>query len=143
MAKITKDYSKNYLLGIDYGDKSVGLALGKNGLVSPLKTIPATHTQTAFHEIMRVAIENKVEAFVVGLPLNVLGQDTVKSLQVRQFANRLKAFSKKPIIYQNEYATTLGASDEMLDFEISQKKRRTKDHFAAALILKRYYNENH
>jgi putative holliday junction resolvase len=142
MVKINKDFRQNYLLGIDYGDKNIGLALGKDGLVSPLKTVTAVHLPTALHEIMRLAFENKVEAFVVGLPLDINGKDTIKSMQVRQFANRLKAFSKKQVVYQSEHSTTVGATEEMIDFEISQKKRHVKDHFAAALILKRYYNEH-
>jgi putative holliday junction resolvase len=131
-----------YLMGIDYGEKNLGLALGRAGYVAPLKVIDAKHTQTAFHEIMRIALQNKVVAFVIGLPLNADGKDTKKSLEVRKFANRLKIFSKKPVHYQNEYASTIMAIDEMVDFDISQKKRNTKDHFAAALILKQFYNEN-
>ncbi len=141
MVRTKKEFTKAYLLGIDYGNKNVGLALGRDGLVAPLKTLTSAHTQTLLHEIMRTAIENKVEAFVLGLPLRADGKDTEKSIEVRQFANRLKIYSKKPIIYQNEYASTIDATNEMIEFDISQKRRHTKDHYAAALILKRYFQE--
>jgi putative holliday junction resolvase len=140
--KNKKDIKSVYLMGLDYGNKNVGLALGRNGLVAPLKTLDATNFQTAFTEIMRLAIQNKVQEFVIGLPLNADGKDTPKSMEVRQFANKLKIYTKKPVNYQNEYATTVHALDEMVDFDISQKKRGTKDHFAAALILKQYYSEH-
>ena len=136
---MTKMKSDEYLMGVDYGSANIGIALGKSGAVSPIRAIPAKNLQQALNEIVRFAFENKVAAFVLGIPLTADGKETKKSLEIRRFAKLLKAATKKQIFFQNEYATTLDAEEEMLEFEVSQKKRRIKDHYAAALILKQYY----
>lgn len=129
-----------YLMGIDYGTATIGLALGKNGLVSPLHTIPGKHSLEAIGEIYKIALQNKVEKFIVGLPLNAQSKETKKSLEVRKFAKLLRTITKKPVVFQNEFGTTIDAEDEMIEFDVPQKKRRIKDHFAAALILKHHYS---
>ena len=128
------------LIGIDYGSKNIGVALGKNALVAPIKVIDAKNLQVAIGSLIRLSIENKSCGFVVGLPMNGDGKETKKSIEVRRFAKLLKTASKKQIFFQNEYATTIEAEEEMIDLEISQKRRRMKDHYSAALILKQYYN---
>lgn len=128
------------LIGIDYGSKNIGVALGKNALVAPIKIIDAKDLRTAVGSLIRLSIENKSAGFVIGLPMNVDGKETKKSLEVRRFAKLLKMTSKKQVFFQNEYATTIGAEEEMIELEISQRKRRMKDHYSAALILKQYYN---
>ena len=128
------------LIGIDYGSKNIGVALGKNALVAPIKVIDAKNLQVAIGSLIRLSIENKSCGFVVGLPMDGDGKETKKSLEVRRFAQLLKTASKKQIFFQNEYATTVEAEEEMIDLEISQKRRRMKDHYSAALILKQYYN---
>lgn len=142
MTKPLKIAKNEPLIGIDYGEKAIGLALGRSGLATPLTTVNGTNLNSAFNEIVRYAIENKVTAFVVGLPLNAQGKETKSSLKVRAFANRLKAYSKRQIFYQNEYATSQNAEGEMLDLEISQKRRRNDDHYAAAIILRRFFEDN-
>lgn len=131
---------EDYLLGIDYGSTNIGIALGKNALVAPIKIIDAKNLQAAISNLVRLSIENKSVGFVLGLPLGADGKETKKSLEVRRFAKLLKTASKKPIFFQNEYATTIGAEEEMIELEISQRKRRMKDHYSAALILKQYYD---
>ncbi len=128
------------LIGIDYGSKNVGVALGKNALVAPIKIIDAKNPRVAIDSLIRLSIENRSAGFVIGLPVGGEGKETKKSLEVRRFAKLLKVASKKQVFFQNEYATTIEAGEEMIGLEISQRKRRMKDHYSAALILKHYYN---
>jgi putative Holliday junction resolvase len=131
---------EDYLIGVDYGSTNIGVALGKNALVNPIKIIEAKNLQNAIADLTRLSIENKSVAFILGLPLGADGKETKKSLEVRRFAKLLKTASRKPVFFQNEYATTIGAEEEMIELEISQRKRRMKDHYSAALILKQYYD---
>lgn len=141
--KVAKKFSpEQVFIGIDYGDRTLGVAMGRGGFVTPLSTVNATDLNTAFVELTRYAISNKADIFVVGLPLDARGKETKSSLKVRAFANRLKAFSKKQVLFQNEFATSLDAQGEMIDMEISQKRRRTDDHYAAAIILKNFFSDN-
>lgn len=130
----------DYVLGIDYGDTNIGLALGRNKLSTPIKVISGKNTEAAIAELNRIVVENKVLKFVMGLPLTPEGKETKQSLKIRRFAKILKIRSKKPVEFVNEASTTEEAETEMLDTGISKKRRGVKDAYSAALILKRYYD---
>ena len=129
------------ILGIDYGETHVGLALGFNNIVSPLKVVMAKDQKIALFEINRVVIENKVGLLVMGLPLTADGKETKESLVIRRFAKTLKTVTKRPVVFQNEFGTSKAALKKALDLDIPMKKRALNDHLAAALILREYFNE--
>jgi len=137
------DFEKDALLGIDFGKTNTGLALGRNGLVVPLEIISGKNIERAINQINRQVIENKVVKIIVGLPLSFDNKETVQSMEVRKFAKQLKILTKKPVEFQNEYASSREALEEAVDLDIPSKKRKTNDHLAAALILDSYYKENY
>jgi putative Holliday junction resolvase len=141
MKKNTNESLLAYELGMDYGESNIGVALGNNGLVTPLKIISNKNQDTALYEIGKIVVDNKVGKIVLGLPLSPDGKETKQSLKIRKFAKILKTATKRPVVFQNERDTSLDALEEAISLDISKKKRRTNDHLAAALILKRYYNE--
>ncbi|MBW6441721.1 Holliday junction resolvase RuvX [Patescibacteria group bacterium] len=128
-------------LGIDFGETNIGLALGNNGLVNPLKIIRAKDINGAMYEINRIVVENKIKNLVIGIPLSSEGKETKESLKIRKFAKTLKTVTKRPVVFQNEFGTSKNALREAIDLDTSKKKRRSNDHLAAALILKMYYND--
>lgn len=136
-----KNINKKTLIGIDFGHKNIGVSLGKNGLVSPLKSISGVNQNTAIHEITKLGLINKVDEFVVGLPLSFEGKETARSLEVRKFSKLLKILSKKPVTFHNEFNTSQEALKEAIDIGIPAKRRLANDQIAAALVLKRYYEE--
>ena len=129
------------LIGIDYGSSNIGLSLGVNGFVTPLEIVPGRNTEEAIHKIIRIALENKVDRFVVGLPLTAEGKDTKQSLNTRMFAKKLKVLGKKTVDFQDEFGTSKEALNRAIELETPQKKRKTNDHLSASLILRRYYEE--
>jgi putative Holliday junction resolvase len=133
---------KDILLGVDYGEAHIGVALGRNGLVSPLRVLPGKNVQNAITEIARLAQENKVNKILVGLPLTGSGKETKMSIKTRKFAKLLKIFTKKPVEFYNEFLSTKIATEEAISRGISKKRRVKVDHLSAALVLKRYYSEN-
>lgn len=128
-------------LGIDYGEANIGLAIGNNGIVSPLKTINAKNEGVALYEINKVVVENKIGTLIVGVPLSPENKETKESIKIRRFAKILKITTKRPVVFQNEFGSSKIALEEAINQGISKKKRRSNDHLAAALILKSYYNE--
>ncbi|MBD3366039.1 Holliday junction resolvase RuvX [candidate division WWE3 bacterium] len=127
------------ILGIDYGETNIGLAFGRGGMVTPLRVVSGKNDNTAVSAIGRVAKEYKVARFVVGLPLTVEGKETPQSLKVRKFVKVLKSQLKLPVDLVSEHSTSKGAVKVMLNAGVSQKRRRTKDHYSAAIILRRYF----
>lgn len=133
--------NKEKLLGVDYGETNTGLAFGRAGLASPLEVLNSKDTHTLVTKINKIVAQNRIDKIVIGLPLNVDGKETKQSLKVRQFAKSLKARSNKSVEFVSEYGTTRTSVQNAIKAGISQKRRRSDDHFSAALILKRYYAE--
>ena len=129
------------ILGVDYGETNIGLALGNNVVVAPLKVIPGNDLNSAAYAINKIIVENNIKTIVLGIPLTAENKETRKSIIVRRFAKLLKTVTKRPVVFQNEYGSSIEALNEALTINISRKKRKSNDHLAAALILKMYYNE--
>jgi putative Holliday junction resolvase len=133
--------SDEVLMGIDYGEKNTGVAFGRDGSVAPMTILDSKNTFQLISDISRYIAENKVTKIVVGLPLSPEGKETPQSLKVRRFINMLKIKIKKPVEYVSEDGTTKEAILGAIKSGISKKRRRTNDSLSAALILKRYYNQ--
>lgn len=129
------------ILGIDYGETNTGLAFGRAELASPLEVLNSKDEHILVTKINKIIAQNKIDKVVIGLPLNVDGKETKQSLKVRQFAKALKVLVKKPVEFVTEYGTTKDSIENAIKAGISQKRRKTNDHFSAALILKRYFAE--
>ncbi len=136
------DLTSVTLLGIDYGKSHIGLALGRNGLTTPLEIISAKDINNVFNKINKVIVENKVDLIIVGLPLTLDEKDTPESLDARKFIKLLKVGTKRPVDIQNEYGSSIQALEEAVDLGVPEKRRRTNDHLAAAYILRLYYSKN-
>ena len=135
----TNNKQTEILLGIDYGESRIGIAFGRQGLVSPVKIINAKNAITYVNEINRLAGENNVTKIVIGLPLTFDNKETTASRKVRHFARILRIYIKKPIVFVNEYGSTDAALDAAIANGIGRKSRKVIDHFSAGLILKNYF----
>jgi putative Holliday junction resolvase len=133
--------TEEILMGIDYGESKIGTALGRNDLVMPLIEVNGKNDMTAVHELTRMILENKVSRIIMGLPVTIEGGDTYQARKVRRFSKLLKTISKKPVVFFNEYRTTKESLEEGYDKNLLHRGAH-EDSLAAALILKRYYNEN-
>ncbi|MCA8947431.1 MAG: Holliday junction resolvase RuvX, partial [Planctomycetes bacterium] len=67
----------NRWLGVDFGTKYVGTAVGDDtvSMAMPLKTISAQPDTALLDELKKLAIEQGVNGFVVGLPINMDGTE--------------------------------------------------------------------
>lgn len=129
------------ILGIDYGETNLGLAFGRNGLVSPLKVISGKNDDAAIHEITRYALENKINKIVIGLPLSIEGKETPQSIKTRRFAKLMRIKLKIPMEFVNEFRSTAESKTESIKLGLAKKRRRIIDHLSAALIIKEYYSK--
>ena len=130
------------ILGVDYGDKRVGLAVtdGAGLMAHPLKVVPRA---TAFREIAAVVKEYEVTLIVVGMPLNNKDEVAFKAKQVLKWIEELKPAVKVPIETHDERFSTSNAKDTLLEHDVSRKKRgEIIDKLAAANILQSYLDEH-
>ena len=92
-------------LGIDHGTKRIGLAVSDPGatLALPLTTIAASgELSDDVSAILACAKEYDIDAFVVGLPLNMDDTEGNQAKTVRRFGEELERNSGKPVYYWDE-----------------------------------------
>ena len=129
------------LLGLDLGEKTIGLAISDRGLTvaSPLETLRrAKFTQDAA-ALAEICAERRVGGLVLGLPVNMDGSEGPRCQSVRQFARNLEdvAGLDLPAAFWDERLST-AAVERLLVREADMSRRRRAqvvDKMAAAYIL--------
>ena len=126
------------LMGLDVGDKTIGIALGTTALAlaSPLETIRRTRFAADAGRIFALADEHGVDALVIGLPINMDGSEGRRCQSVRQFAANLLARRDMAAAFWDERLSTAAVTRTMLEADLSRRKRASAvDRLAAAYIL--------
>jgi len=134
-------------LGIDYGDKRIGLSFGDElGLAVPLPAAVKPSQRERMASIEHVIRERKIDALVVGYPYNMDGTVGFKAKEVDRFIETLVARFRLPVHRVDERLTSHQAAAQMRAAAGKQKKRSPQaqqnarrtgelDSRAAALIL--------
>lgn len=125
-------------LGIDLGDKRVGLALSDEdgSFASPLQVLERTGDRAVIADIARIVRDKEVGAIVVGLPLHMDGREGPEAERARVFAARLADRTKRPVELWDERWSTIAAERAMR--EGRGRRRGPVDHVAAALLLQAF-----
>jgi putative Holliday junction resolvase len=134
------------LLGIDYGRRRIGLAIGstETRIALPLRTLEGRNDPTRDARlVIDAAHADEIDAFVVGLPLNMDGSAGPQADVTRRFAAELGRMSGKPVHLHDERLST-AAADEALDAAGIRPGRRTglKDSIAAQQILQAWFDSD-
>jgi putative Holliday junction resolvase len=93
------------ILGIDLGEKRIGLALAEEDALSarPLATIPRAKDLAAdAGALARVVAEQGVTALVVGLPLEAGGSEGTMALAARAWGTAVAAELGLPVLFRDE-----------------------------------------
>lgn len=130
-------------LGIDYGEKRIGLSFGDElGLASPLPAAVEETKAARLRHIEEVIRDRKVTAVVIGHPLNMDGTVGFKAREVERFAETLEARVNLPIYLVDERLTSHEA--EMRLRAKGKKVSRASgeiDSLAATLILQDFFDQ--
>ena len=133
------------LLGVDHGDRRIGLALSDPIpiIASPLKTVTVNNNQEAIDAILGIVKAYDVVLVVVGLPIGMKGQETAQTNHVRKFADSLTKNGIK-VALQDERLSSVSAKRSLLE----QQKKTSKnkgliDQTAAAILLQQYIDSNY
>jgi putative Holliday junction resolvase len=132
------------ILAVDYGRRRVGIALcDEMGVaVRPIPALPNKGRRELVSQIRRLVEEHEVEGLVVGLPLNMDGTAGESASQAREFMQTLRSQLNLPLTAVDERLTTVEAAGLWKDMSPrQQKKYRSVDSLAAALILQRFLEE--
>ena len=126
------------LLGLDLGEKTIGLALSDTSLTiaTPLHTMRRGKFTADAQILLALGTEHNIGGFVIGLPLNMNGSDGPSAQSARAFARNLAAKTDLPIVLIDERLSTAAVTRTLLDADASRRRRaQVVDKMAAAYIL--------
>lgn len=127
------------LLGLDLGTKTIGLAISDALLMlaTPLETIRRTKFTQDVAALFAIMDAREVGGLVLGLPVEMSGEEGKRCQATRQFAANLLAKRDVPLAFWDERLSTAAVERVMIeDYDMSRKKRAERvDAAAAAFIL--------
>lgn len=101
----------NRMLGIDLGDRRIGLALADSDarVARALVTVRrSTHERDAAL-IERICAEHGAASLVVGLPLHLDGSEGTQAAATRAWATAVAALTGLPVTFRDERLTSIRA----------------------------------
>jgi putative Holliday junction resolvase len=103
------------LLGIDLGDRRIGVASGDtaSGAVTALRTLRRATPHEDAATIGRLCAEHGAEAVVVGLPIHLDGRESVQSRLTREWVAAVVARLKVPVTLRDERLTSRTAENRL------------------------------
>jgi len=126
------------LAGLDFGDKTVGVAVsdGMLSVASPLETIRRVKFTKDAEALLAILTRREICGIVLGLPRNMDGSEGPRCQKSRAFARNLSRLTDLPITFWDERLSTVAAERALLEADTSRKRRaEVIDHVAAAYIL--------
>ena len=129
------------VLGIDYGDKNIGLAVS-DALRLTAQGLGLYRRQGKKQDLayfQNLVKEHAISQIVVGMPLRMDGTEGSRGEKTKQFAQWLKGALGLPVLFWDERLTTREALRILQEQKASPKKRKAqKDQIAATIILAAY-----
>ena len=135
------------ILGIDYGDSRVGIAITDplGFTAQGLETISHNgNDKILLKRLDEILEEYPVEIIVVGMPFNMNGTKTIRAEVTEKFIHKLKCkYNKIRIETIDERLTTVAAHRTMNFLDVNKsKKKGIVDTISAVYILEMYINRN-
>ena len=132
------------ILGIDYGDVRVGLAVSDptGFLASGIGNVVIKGMNDAVEKVTEKIKEVGAEKIVLGLPKNMDNSEGFRVKATREFAEILKAVCPAPIEFWDERLTTTVAIQTLNETNVRGKKRKEViDTVAATYILQGFLDK--
>lgn len=131
------------ILGIDYGQARVGIAITDELkiTVQGLKTINHDgNDKKLLSELDKIMEQYEIDTIVVGMPFHMNGDRSNRAEITEKFIHKLKCkYNKIKIVSQDERLTTVQAHKTMNELDINKKKKKELvDTISAVYILESY-----
>jgi len=129
------------VMALDYGEKRIGIALSDPlGITAQgMKVLERTSLKKDIAFLADTCREEEVAEIVLGLPRNLNGSLGPKAREVEKFGEALQQRLDLPVLYYDEWLSTVAAEKVLLEADLSRKKRKKViDKTAAVIILQSY-----
>lgn len=117
-------------LGVDFGEKKIGLAISEGFLAEPLGAVKKVAA------VQRICAQQGIDKIVIGLA------EAAMALKTKRFGKQLTQLTGLPVVYEDETLTSQEAKKIMVKSGKPKKKRQRQTHtIAACLILQNYLDK--
>jgi putative Holliday junction resolvase len=130
---------------IDLGRVRVGVAVSDElGLVAhPRPPLEGSNPRRLVAELVRLAEDEGVERFLVGLPLDRAGNEGREATRARRFAQSLADAAGKEVELVDERLSTVEANRRLREGGVSSRRgRKLVDGVAAAILLQAWLDQH-
>lgn len=135
----------NRILGLDLGDKTIGVAVSDafGWTAQGVEVIRRTRLEEDLKRLSQLAAEYEAAEIVLGLPKNMNNTIGPRGEASIAFADVLRDQLQLPVHLWDERLSTASAQRTLLEADVSRKKRKqVVDKMAAAIILQHYLDAN-
>ena len=129
------------IAGIDYGTVRIGVAIcdSRQTLASPFDIYQRRGQEADAEYFRRLARDERLTKFVVGLPIHNNGEESQKSHEAREFGAWLQATVGLPVEFFDERYTSVEAAAHLQTAGLTKKRRKARmDKVAAQILLSAY-----
>ncbi len=129
------------IAGIDFGTVRIGIALADTdvGIAGPFENYTRRSPALDAEYFAKLATEERIGRFVVGLPVHLHGGESQKSAEARAFAEWLGKMASVPVEYFDERFTTAEAEHVLGLANLTKKQKQARrDQIAAQIMLTAY-----
>lgn len=129
------------IAGIDYGTVRIGIAIAdlSVAIASPLEIYQRQNKEVDARYFKKLATQEALVRWVVGLPVHLSGEESQKSHEARQFGKWLGETTELPVDYFDERYTSAQAEEMLQGANLTKKRRKARiDALAAQIMLAAY-----
>ena len=132
------------LLGLDYGEKYVGVAVSDPSgiLASPLESVyrkEENKLRKTYARIEEIVREYGVEKIIVGLPKNMNNTEGDSAAHCREFTANVERRTGLPVVLWDERLSSISANRVLMETGVRRENRKEViDKIAASIILQNY-----
>ena len=132
------------LLGVDFGEKRIGVAVGETatGLAHPVTVITEPSTAARLAAFARLVAEWRPCGIVVGQPHHADGAEHPVARLAERFAQRLQSRFRLPVAFVDETLSSAEAQSRLRDAGGRAAGKASVDAHAAAVILQSYLDQS-
>ena len=133
------------ILGLDHGDRRIGLALSDplQIIAKPFETIDLKFAKNIFDLLNSIIKEQNVEKIIVGYPITLKNKFSIQTKKVLKFVELLKKNVQIEVkLYDERLTSKIAQKSLIMQGVKTGHNKEDVDKTAAAVFLQNYLDEN-
>jgi len=129
------------IMGIDYGEKRIGIALSDPLLTFAYAFTTLQNDSSFLINLSKIIIEKKIIKVILGLPSERFKSSKELSQKVLKLKSEIETKNKLEVILWDEEYSSVIAKEKVMESVTKKSKRKQKDlldRHSAAVILQEY-----